>query len=430
MKKIFFFLILVSLFLFSACATKPPKPCTSTIEVCAESALLPNEYCPQRIAVTFPCSQEPKTACAIHKEPIPQCQHPWPETRKLLCWSGTFFTGLCGTLEFFDEQKLKSLYNEMAKDGVNAIREFAFWLDENPESPWCQKAILPFRREQSTGASLKMRLDIETKKIVLPKWEWRKRTEINKNLMIAGNIEYRLNEPNQEYYDQLHRRLTLAFDRKITTIISLLDSCSADFLRHDPHYWEYVEHLVGQVKPYFPYVIVEAVNEVNGFSVDDAYQFQKQTVSKLKELGIPQEHIQVTWFDSSDLLTLIESDLGEKGLCSWHQVGSLETMEWFHSGVRQEKFIPAGSYGSSDGGDWLGKAQGLKCFGHDEWTRKPSAEQLEKMVEFTLKNGGRGIDHLSASGCQNCDTWSLAEAIETGNEERRAIKKGYDKLIN
>jgi len=52
----------------------PPGPPTIVVEVCAESGLLPNEWCPARENRTFVKGEEPTTVCTIHKKPE---EKPW-----------------------------------------------------------------------------------------------------------------------------------------------------------------------------------------------------------------------------------------------------------------------------------------------------------------------------------------------------------------
>jgi hypothetical protein len=47
----------------------PSPPPTIDIEVCKESGLLPNEWCPAKEIKTFIKGEEPTTTCGVHKEP-------------------------------------------------------------------------------------------------------------------------------------------------------------------------------------------------------------------------------------------------------------------------------------------------------------------------------------------------------------------------
>lgn len=53
----------------------PPEPPTVLSEVCRESQLLPNEWCPSREVKTFIKGEEPTVRCAIHKAPEKPCSY-------------------------------------------------------------------------------------------------------------------------------------------------------------------------------------------------------------------------------------------------------------------------------------------------------------------------------------------------------------------
>jgi hypothetical protein len=135
-------LILLCLALIFTSATCPPKPIPEKvwISICSDFPDLPpdqariaNEYCPSRPA-QYLKSNQPTEICTTHKKPeppIPQCDIPWPETRKLLIWSGLLLCDLStkDNPEFL-ESDLDDYYDALTLDGVNATRSFAFFLDE------------------------------------------------------------------------------------------------------------------------------------------------------------------------------------------------------------------------------------------------------------------------------------------------------------
>jgi hypothetical protein len=53
----------------------PPEPPTALVEVCRDSQLLPNEWCPAREVKTFVKGEEPTAQCAFHKAPEKPCSY-------------------------------------------------------------------------------------------------------------------------------------------------------------------------------------------------------------------------------------------------------------------------------------------------------------------------------------------------------------------
>jgi len=64
----------------------PPKPPVVLVEVCRESQLLPNEWCPEREVKTFIKGQEPTSSCTIHKAPEKSCYEKYIADRPFWKW--------------------------------------------------------------------------------------------------------------------------------------------------------------------------------------------------------------------------------------------------------------------------------------------------------------------------------------------------------
>ena len=375
MKKKIILWTILCIFILSA-ATCPPKPPADKVwvSICSEFPDLPpdqariaNPYCPSRLA-QYLKSNQPTQVCTLHVKPepiIPQCDIPWPTTHKLLIWSGLLLCDL-STKDNpeFQESDLDDYYDALAVDGVNAIRSFAFFLDEQ-----------------------------------LGYWESWKPVDL-------------------EYAKCVTDRLTLITARRLTAIISLwaYGGGSTD---------SEIDYIIDLAKPFMPYVIFEPINEAYGMSgqikiinmlkakgvpnsaimlsFQDSGEFADTLVNTLAGEGLASLHgvgsladIHAPWpngWSTSD--------------------GTLRLMQIGFGGSDD------GATSSVAGGylwPWLPNGEG----------RRPPVSELFEMVKWMLANG-KHFEHLSASAFQSGGRPNLKAAIELGREERKAMRKAWKK---
>ena len=400
-------LLVAVILLFSACPKPkptPPVPVYVTVNVCTESNLLANPYCPVTEARQFVAGTQPTAPCALHKAPEPKTRvaAPWSPGGALRAWTPLLYGGL--TVEF-DEAKLDALYEAMSVDGINAERNFGWWTDV-AGGPWDGKYLLPWN----------------------PDWSW-----------------------NEAYWARLDRRLQMwCGDRDGTEIISILDACSLyagetwdmnplnkiagdrpqDVFSTGPareKVLEYARELVRRVARFKDHVILEAVNEGTQIVGFDAYaDYTRAVISTLKSEGWPVDHIQVNWFDSSLFYSILKDDLEGRGLAATHQVCSEKSVDWYKTSPGKQALMALGDYPSSDGPDFYdseGAPQGLKWF----WlpagqARRPSAEQIAYIMRTMAGLGYPRFEQLSAAAFQKGSLPDLGDAISLGRPERLAMK--------
>ena len=306
-----------------------------------------------------------------------KCDYPYYKTRKLVCWSGTLLSGMCMKEHDkceFKEVDLPEYYDALVEDGINSERNFAVFLDD--DEYW--KAYRPWVGDD---------LDVV----------------------------------NEEYYQVFNRRMALVAERKLTEIVTV-GPYAGYHLKSSSNFPGYVHTFICRTQKWMPYIIYETWNEPTG-SVDEQYDSQKLIVDILKAVSIPLNHIQVNWFDSSLFFKLISEDLQGKGLAAIHWYGSERSADTLKVGMMASHLIPNGTYPCSDGQDWHREAKGL------DWPwditkeyRRPSVGQIRYISKVIFELGGRGFDHLSASGFQpDLMTPNLKKAIELGRDERRAM---------
>jgi len=376
--KKFLPLAILLAFIFTA-ATCPPKPPTVKIQVLvcnsfpdlpATEARIANSYCQSTHWAEYVKGHEPTAICTLHvkpEPPIPQCDIPWPTTHKLLIWSGLLLCDL-STKDNpeFQESDLDDYYDALVADGVNAIRSFAFFLDETAE------------------------------------WEsWK--------------------PVDPEYAEHFTARLKLITERKLTAIVSLwaYGGGSTD---------SEIDYIIDLAKPFMPYVIFEPINEAYGMSgqikiinmlkakgvpnsaimlsFQDSGEFADTLVNTLAGEGLASLHgvgsladIHAPWpngWSTSD--------------------GTLRLMQIGFGGSDD------GATSSVAGGylwPWLPNGEG----------RRPPVSELFEMVKWMLANG-KHFEHLSASAFQSGGRPNLKAAIELGREERKAMRKAYDEVVH
>jgi hypothetical protein len=416
MKNILGVMICLLCLALVACPPKPPQPkvwlkvCNAFPDLPPAEARLANEYCPSTHLAQYLDveGQKPSVICSLHKKPeeIPVCQFPWPDIHFLLAVNYTYYSGLVLTEDWLPNEKLKTLYNDMVKT-CNAVREFAFI--SCPE--WDGHYLLPFER-QADG-----------------KWD--------------------LTKPNKAYYAQLLARLKLAAERKLTTIIALVDNCSfyagstweinpfngklnvngttdqAARFYDDPATmaltFQYMETMVARTQEFAGWIIWETANEGGNFI------WHKQAIEKLKAAGVPVERIQVEYWDSGEFWTLISDPgiLNQKGLAGVHCVCSEHSVDWWKGGAMHDYLMPAGAYPVADGPDFYLEAQGRKGINWPDEAKRPSPSQMKYITQTMKQLGGRGVEFLSAAPMVNQPTPNLDDALNVGRDEREAMFAGY-----
>jgi hypothetical protein len=316
-------------------------------------------------------SNQPTEICTKHTKPeppIPQCDIPWPETHKLLIWSGLLLCDL-STKDNpeFQESDLDDYYNALAEDGVNATRSFAFFLDETPSY-----------------------------------WESFKPV-------------------NDDYAAHFTARLKLITERKLTAVVSLwaYGGGSTD---------SEIDYVIDLAKPFLPYVIFEPINEAYGMSGQikivnmlkakgvpnsaillsfvDSGEFADMLVNGLNGEGLACGH------GVGSMETIDQPGVG------WStSAGCLALMK-------------VGFFGSNDGEDAMHAATGLYWFWLPPPGpgRRSSEGQIFDVTKWMLQHG-RGWEHLSASGFQNSGRPNLKQAVELGREERKAMRAAYNEVV-
>ena len=305
-----------------------------------------------------------------------KCVFPYHDTGKIVCFSGTLMSGLCIREHErceFREADLAEYYDTLVEDGINSERNFATFLDE--DEYW--KAHRPWVGED---------LDVV----------------------------------NEEYYQVFDRRMAFVVERRLTEVVTI-GPYSGYHLKSNLKFPDYVREFIRRTKKWIPYIIYETWNEPTGVP-GEQYDSQKLIVDILKTEGI-REHVQVNWFDSSLFYQLISEDLQGKGLAAIHWYGSEQSADTLKVGMMASHLIPNGTYPCSDGEDWHREAKGLDWpWDTTKEYRRPSVEQIRYISKVISELGGKGFDHLSASGFQpNKKTPNLKTAIDLGREERRAM---------
>jgi len=378
MKKKFFLWLILFALIFSA-AICPPKPpadkvwvnvCNSYPDMPAGEARIANEYCPSHPA-QYVKGTEPIVTCTLHVKPesiIPQCDIPWPTTHKLLIWSGLLLCDL-STKDNpeFQESDLDDYYDALAVDGVNAIRSFAFFLDEQ------------------SGY-----------------WESWKPVDL-------------------EYAKYVTDRLTLITARKLTAIVSLwaYGGGSTD---------SEIDYIIDLAKPFMPYVIFEPINEAYGMS-GQIKIINMLKAKGIPNSAIMLSFQDSGEFADTLQNTLAGEGLASgHGVGSMETILAPWPNGWATSSGTL-KLMQYGLGGSDDGATssvagghlwpWLPNGEG----------RRPPVSELFEMVKWMLANG-KHFEHLSASGFQSGGRPNLKAAIELGREERQMMRKAYNEVVH
>jgi hypothetical protein len=377
MNKKFFPWAIILILLFTA-ATCPPKPPAEKVwvKVCNEFPDLPpadariaNEYCIAAHEAQYLKSNQPTEICTKHMKPeppIPQCSISWPETHKLLIWSGFLLCDL-STIDNpeFQESDLDDYYDALTLDGVNAIRSFAFFLDEQPG------------------------------------WEsWK--------------------PVDAEYAERFTARLRLITERKLTAVISLwaYGGGSTD---------SEIDYIIDLARPFLPYVIFEPINEAYGMS-GQIKILNILKAKGIPNSAVMLSFQDSGEFADCLQNTLAGEGLASgHGVGSMETIMAPWPRGWAASSGTLA-LMALGLTGSSDGEDGEHMAKGLFWPWLPQGPgQRSTAEQGHDITLWYLQNGGRGWEFLSASGFINgSNRPNLKDAIENGREERRAMRRAWD----
>jgi len=377
MYKKFLPLAILLAFIFAS-ATCPPKPqpekvwvnvCNSFPDLPASEARIANEYCPSHPA-QYVKGTEPIVTCTLHvkpEPPIPQCDIPWPTTHKLLIWSGLLLCDL-STKDNpeFQESDLDDYYDALAVDGVNAIRSFAFFLDEVPGY-----------------------------------WESWKPVDV-------------------EYAKVVSDRLALLMARKITTIVSLepYGGMATD---------SELSWIIDTCKPFLPFIIFEMANENGDIGLNQ--KLIGMLKAKGIPNSAIQIYFQDSG-TYADLLQNELNGEGLSCLHGVSSMATIDQpgIGWSTS-PGCLKLMSLGLYPSSDGEDATHSARGLYWFWLPPPGpgRRPSVDQIYEITKWCLQNG-RGYEQLSASAFQSGGRPNLKAAIELGREERKAMRRAWEDI--
>jgi hypothetical protein len=395
----------------------PPGPVYVTVNVCAESGLLPNEYCPSREDRKFIKGQEPTEICAVHVKPKTKVANPWHPGGELVAASFTLYSTLA--YKALNEAKLDALDEAMAVDGIAVRRDFAFYSDFG--TAWEGTGLFPW----------------------LADWTW-----------------------NEEYFAQLDRRLQMwCGDRDGTQIISILDACSL----YDGQSFEtnplnklaargsevyaagparerviaFAVELWNRTKKYGQRIIIETRNEgeqIVGY--DGLRDFDHAMIAALRSAGCPPEQIQIGFFDSSLFYATLSEDLEGRGLASTHRINSEVDVNWYRDSPGKQGLMKLGDYPCCDGASFgvdenppAYRALGLTF----SWlvgtpaenvARRPNVNQIAYIMA-TMRGLGFGrYEHLSASAFQHSVLPDLDDAITLGRAERLAMKLAASPVPN
>lgn len=377
-RKITWILALALLLMAATCPPKPPTPkiqvlvCNDFSDLPASEARIVNEWCPASHWAEYVKGHEPIIVCTKHvkpEPPIPQCDIPWPETGKLLIWSGLLLCDLSTKdNEEFQESDLDDYYNALAEDGVNAIRSFAFFLDEQPGYWESWKPI-------DTG-----------------------------------------------YGIHFTTRLKLITERKLTAIVSLwaYGGGSTD---------SEIDYVIDLAKPFLPYIVFEPINEAYGMSG----QIKIVNMLKAKGIPNSAIMISfVDSGEFADMLVNGLNGEGlacGHGIGSLETIHAPWPNGWSTSSGTLA-LMKYGLFPSSDGEDATHSARGSFWFWLPDPGpgRRPSVDQIYGITKWSLENG-RGYEQLSAAGFLDSGRPNLKAAIELGREERRAMRAAYNEVV-
>lgn len=369
-------------------------------EICLETGLLKNEWCPAVENLPFVSGAEPTTVCEIHTKPIAKVKNPFWKNHRILAYDATIFCwAITEDNDLFKEAWLPDYLDALVADGITVTRAFMATLDGT--SDW--SFFMP----------------------------WIGQNMAVKNPAYFGKyINGELSEPGV-----IQRRMKMIKDRDLTAICTIVPYGGAD-MTWSPDFPVYLDNILELLKPFMPNIIIETINE-GGVGSEAA---QRMIVNAALAKGYPVEHLQLSPWDGGGFADLLTGPLQRKGLACWHWYGTLASISapwpkgWTDS-MNGLELLNNGVYLSNDG---AGDGSGLKfSWDPDGIVRRSSPAEIYQVTGWGLRHfnkftnrweEGKGFEHLSAAAFQTTGRPDLRAAIELGREERQAMAKAYAEL--
>lgn len=368
-------------------------------EICLQTGLLKNEWCPATENRPFVSGTEPTTICEVHAKPIAKVPNPFWKTGKILGYDATIF---CWTItcdnDLFKEAWLPEYFDALVADGITVTRGFMATMDGT--SDW--NFFMPW-----IGQDMK-----------------------TKNPEYFGHFDD--GQPSIWIPGVIERRLKMIKDRDLTAICTIVPYGGGE-MTWSPDFPIYLDNILELLKPFLPNIIIETVNE-GGAGSERA---QRMIVDAAIQKGFPLEHIQLSPWDGGGYAELLGTVLNGQGLGCWHWYGTMESVEapwpkgWTDSPGGLE-LLKLGTYLSNDG---AGDGHGLKfSWDPDGVVQRSNPQELYGITRWGLRHynkftgkleEGRGFEHLSAAAFQTTGRPDLRAAIEIGREERQAMARAY-----
>ena len=382
--------LLAGLLVFGIFCGHHNNPRYVDVVVCAKSGLLPTKYCELVEEGQFIEGTEPTTYCT--ECTYEECDFEVQDIHKIIGWSAAYhsLTHEWDEDRHFTFEEWDTLANYQAKY-TNATRFFAYCSEKQY---YLDHSYIPF-----------------------PK--------------IGG--KYDVTKLDDEYVEEIGKRLRSFHKRKLTTIITLFTSIKGGRFEYCPFNGSrninettedvkafitdsvtriasraYVRNMVREFDN--EYIIWELINEPN-FKPGKYADWCRMIVQVLIEEGVCYERIMVPYGGMGSQYFYF-SDLGVWSAA--HSTNSLETVIRAHTRKERWNLWEDKATGrvrnrtfSGDGGNNVGVAKGLKGWESKGVFRKASSKQMYQMLKFDLTHGkvpvpwtltsGNGIEFMSLS---------------------------------
>jgi hypothetical protein len=258
----------------------------------------------------------------------------------------------------FKEEYLPAYYDELAKDGVNAIRSFLATFDGTPNWP-----------------------------------------------------TYNGHEP--DHLDMLRRRLKMIKDRDLTAIVSLKPYGGSLS-------WDDYRVLIHLCLEFAPNVIFEPINEPmeNSFQAQ-VYGILKNEFH-VEDRFIQFNWVDSSDFKASMVAMQGRGLASCHGVATMETINAPYPMGWAGSSGTME-LMSLGMGGSNDGKDAAGASQGAYFYGLSPDSRRPNLVQLKDCATWMLQNG-KAYEHLSALAFAKQEEPDIRAITEYGRDERKMFR--------
>jgi hypothetical protein len=294
---------------------------------------------------------------------IPKTDIPYHKTGKLIIYSGVMLCDLCTKDNvLFKEEYLPAYYDELAKDGVNAIRSFLQTQDSTPN--W-------------------------------PIW----------------NID----EPG--YFGMLRRRLKMIKDRDLTAIVSL-KPYGGDLP------WDEYRKLIALCMEFMPNVVFEPVNEPAAMDLPLQIAGILRSEFNVADSHIMFGYVDSGVF-GDEMLRMGGKGLAScHRVGSMATVNGPYPIGWAGSSGTM-KLMGLGMTGSNDGDDAGKGVHGDLFYGLNPASQRPTTGELFACASWMMKNG-KGYEHLSAKAFLASEEPNLRALTELCWDEAVALRKAED----